>query len=57
MSKQIDMLEIVIKKTLSCWRNLQLSTKMVSIHDIEDHLLNKIKDMISYNRLFYLKNS
>ena len=57
MSKQIDMLEIVIKKTLPCWRNLQLSTKMVSIHDIEDHLLNKIKDMISYNRLFYLKNS
>ena len=39
----IDKLEIVIKNTLSCWRNLRLSTKMVKINGIEDYLLNHIK--------------
>ena len=40
--KMIDKLEIVIQNTLSCWTYLRLSTKMVEIHGIEDHLLNKI---------------
>ena len=44
MSQEIiERLEIVIEKTLSCWRNLLLSTKMVKIHVIEDHLLDQIK--------------
>ena len=38
----IDKLEIVIDKTMICWRNLRLSTKMVKIHGIEDHLLDQI---------------
>ena len=42
----IDKLEIVIDKTMLCWRNLRLSTKMVKIHGIEDHLLDQI---IKYN--------
>ena len=29
---------------MTCWRNLRLSTKMVKIHGIEDHLLDQIKD-------------
>ena len=37
----IDKLEIVIEKTMLCWRNLRLSTKMVKIHGIEDHLLDQ----------------
>ena len=36
----IEKLEIVITKTMICWRNLRLSTKMVKIHGIEDHLLH-----------------
>ena len=28
-------LEIVIEKTLSCWRHLQLSTEMVKIYEIK----------------------
>ena len=44
MSQEIiERLEIVIEKTLSCWRNLLLSTNMVKIHVIEDHLLDHIK--------------
>ena len=44
MSEEIiDKLEIIIKKILLCWRNLHLSTKMVKIHDLDDHLLNQIK--------------
>ena len=39
----INKLEIIIKKTLLCWRNVRLSTQMVNIHGIEDYLLNKIK--------------
>ena len=31
-----------------CWRNLRLSTKMVKIHGIEDHLWDQIK---KYNGL------
>ena len=45
MSQEIiERLEIVIEKTLSCWRNLLLSTNMVKIHVIEDHLLDQIKN-------------
>ena len=41
MSQEIiGKLETVIKKTLSCWRNLRLSTNIVKIHGIEDHLLD-----------------
>ena len=40
----IDKLETVIDQTMTYWRNLRLSTKMVKIHGIEDHLLNQIKD-------------
>ena len=36
-------LEIVIDKSITCWRNLRLSTKIVKIHRIKDHLLNQIK--------------
>ena len=43
-SEIIDKLEIVIDKTMTCWPNLRLSTKMVKIHGIEDHLLDQIKD-------------
>ena len=39
----IDKLENFIEKTMLCWRNLRLSTKMVKIHGIEDHLLDQIK--------------
>ena len=47
MSEEItDKLEIIIKKILLCWRNLHLSTKMVKIHDLDDHLLNQIKKNI-----------
>ena len=42
-TKIIEKLEIVIDKTMICWRNLRLSTKMVNIHGIEDHLLDQIK--------------
>ena len=42
-SEIIDKLEIVLEKPMLCWRNLRLSTKMVKIHGIEDHLLNQIK--------------
>ena len=27
-----------------CWRNLRVSTKMVNIHGVEDHLLDQIKE-------------
>ena len=46
----IDKLEIIIKNSLSCWRNLRLSTKTVKIHGIEDHLLNQ---MMKYNKFGY----
>ena len=42
-SEIIDKLEIVINKTMICWRNLRLSTKIVKNHGIEDHLLDQIK--------------
>ena len=42
-SEIIDNLEIVIEKTMLCWRNLRLSTEMVKICGIEDHLLDQIK--------------
>ena len=42
-SEIIYKLEIVIEKTMLCWRNLRLSTKMVKIHVIEDHLLDQRK--------------
>ena len=42
-SEIIDKLEIIIDKTMLCWRNLRVSTKMVKIHGIEDHLLDQIK--------------
>ena len=41
--KIIEQLEIVIDKTMSCWRNLRFSTKRDKIHGIEDHLLDQIK--------------
>ena len=51
MSQEIiEKLEIVIEKTFSCCRNLWLSTKMVKIHGIEDHLLDQIK---KYNGIGY----
>ena len=34
-SKMIDKLEIVIEKTMLCWRNLRLSTLMPKIHGIK----------------------
>ena len=37
------MINIVIEKTMLCWRNVRLSIKMVKIHGIEDHLLDQIK--------------
>ena len=44
MSKRIiDKLDIVIKMTLSCWRNLRSSTIMAKIHGIKYHLLNQSK--------------
>ena len=42
-SEMIDKLEIVIEKTMLCWRNLRLLTLMPKIHGIEDHLLDQIK--------------
>ena len=39
----IDKLEIAITQTISCWRNLRLSTKMPKIHGIEDYLFDQIK--------------
>ena len=42
-TKIIEKLEIVIDKTMICWRNLRLSTKIVKIHGIEDHILDQIK--------------
>ena len=45
-SEIIDKLEIIIDKTMLCWRNLRVSTKMVKIHGIEDHLLDQIKNII-----------
>ena len=40
MLKQIiDKLEIIIDETLSCWRNLRLSTKIVKIYGIEDFFI------------------
>ena len=45
-SEIIDKLWIVNDKTMLCWRNLRLSTKMVDIYGIEDHLLNQIKNII-----------
>ena len=53
MSKQIiEKLEIVNKKALSCWINLQLSMKLVKIYGIEDHLSYQIIK-IQWNRIFY----
>ena len=40
----IEKLEIVITKTVICWRNLRLSTKMVKIHGIKEYLLHQIKN-------------
>ena len=37
------MINIVIEKTMLCWRNVRLSIKMVKIHGIEDHLLDQVK--------------
>ena len=48
--KVIEKLEIMIDKTMTCWRNLKLSTKMVKIRGMEDHLLNQIKP---YNGIGY----
>ena len=42
-TKIIEKLEIVIDKTMICWRNLRLSTKIVKMHGIEDHILDQIK--------------
>ena len=36
----INKLEIVIKKTLSCWIKLRLYTNIVKLHGIEDYVLN-----------------
>ena len=41
--KIIEKLEIMIDKTIPCWGNLRLSTKMVKIHGIQDCLLDQIK--------------
>ena len=43
-TKVIEKLEIVINKTMICWRNLTLSTKIVKLYGIEDHLLDQIKN-------------
>ena len=43
-TKIIEILEIVIDKSMICCKNLTLSTKMGNIHSIEDHLLNQIKN-------------
>ena len=39
----IDKLEIVIKNTLSCWRHLRLSTKMVKMNGLEDYFFESHK--------------
>ena len=33
----------MIGKTMTCWKNLRLLTKIVKIHGIEDYLLDQIK--------------
>ena len=43
-TKIIEKLEIAIDKIMICWRNLRVSTKMVNIHGVEDHLLDQIKE-------------
>ena len=42
----IDKLEIVLDKTMLCWRNFRLLSKMVKIHGIEDNLLDQIKNIM-----------
>ena len=46
-TKISEELEIVIDKTIICWRNLRLSTNIVKIRWIEDPLLDQIKKYIN----------
>ena len=56
-TKIIEKLEIfVIDKTMICLRNLRLSTKIVKINGIEDHLLDQIKKMVLDTSLKILLN-
>ena len=49
MAKEIiNKLKIVIKYILLCWRNLRLSTKIVKIYIIENHLLNFKKKTVKF---------